>query len=384
MFDTFIEGPDATRLLATVSANNYENFAVGQAKQFIPVTQRRQHRHRRHPAAHRRADVHAQRRPGRAELGQVPRREGRLRRAFAPTRERVPRRRRPGAVPLPGPGPAGARAGRDGLRRPAAGDEVLPLHPGRPRRQRFRALRHGMAGQAGFEFIGAWRDAAAVKDALLSAGEPFGLVHVGALAYPTPAWRAAGSPRRSRPSTPTPDLADYRASLPLFCFEGQKPLNGQLLLRRHRGLLRLALRARLRPLDLLQPRLHRPRRPASRPRTTSPRTKVTLVFDPADVRRVLGDDHGYYLTYAGTGSRRRRRARRAHPPDGHHRPGGHGPGAGADRQAARRAGHRGDGRLGRAPRPGTAPDADLGFPRIRATVAPAPYDAYAATQYRRH
>jgi hypothetical protein len=35
--DTFIEGPDATRLLAAVSANNYENFAVGQAKQFVPV-----------------------------------------------------------------------------------------------------------------------------------------------------------------------------------------------------------------------------------------------------------------------------------------------------------------------------------------------------------
>ena len=32
----------------------------------------------------------------------------------------------------------------------------------------------------------------------------------------------------------------------------------------------------------------------------------------------------------------------------------------------------------------TATDADLGFKKIRATVAPAPYDAYAATQYRRH
>jgi hypothetical protein len=33
---------------------------------------------------------------------------------------------------------------------------------------------------------------------------------------------------------------------------------------------------------------------------------------------------------------------------------------------------------------GTAKDADPGFQKIRATVAPAPYDAYAATQYRRH
>jgi vanillate/3-O-methylgallate O-demethylase len=39
---------------------------------------------------------------------------------------------------------------------------------------------------------------------------------------------------------------------------------------------------------------------------------------------------------------------------------------------------------GEHPGDGTAADAGLGFPRIRATVAPAPYDAYAATQYRRH
>jgi hypothetical protein len=39
---------------------------------------------------------------------------------------------------------------------------------------------------------------------------------------------------------------------------------------------------------------------------------------------------------------------------------------------------------GEHPGPGTDIDADLGFPRIRATVAPAPDDAHARTQYRRH
>src|ERR1700742_5138370 len=37
MYDLFIEGPDATKLLAAVSANNYEKFAIGQAKQIVPV-----------------------------------------------------------------------------------------------------------------------------------------------------------------------------------------------------------------------------------------------------------------------------------------------------------------------------------------------------------
>ena len=38
MLDLFIEGPDATRLLSETSPNNYEKFAVGQAKQFIAIT----------------------------------------------------------------------------------------------------------------------------------------------------------------------------------------------------------------------------------------------------------------------------------------------------------------------------------------------------------
>ena len=39
---------------------------------------------------------------------------------------------------------------------------------------------------------------------------------------------------------------------------------------------------------------------------------------------------------------------------------------------------------GEHPGPGTAPDAGLGFPRIRATVQPAPYDQHARVQYRRN
>ena len=62
-----------------------------------------------------------------------------------------------------------------------------------------------------------------------------------------------------------------------------------------------------------------------------------------------------------------------------------GPGCGdVTCEAAGGWGVRSHGHLGEHPGAGTATDADLGFPLIRATVAPAPYDAYAATQYRRH
>ena len=46
-----------------------------------------------------------------------------------------------------------------------------------------RSLRHGMAGQPGFELFGPWADAERVRDAILEAGTRFGLVRVGARAY---------------------------------------------------------------------------------------------------------------------------------------------------------------------------------------------------------
>ncbi len=48
---------------------------------------------------------------------------------------------------------------------------------------RVRALRHGMAGEVGFELFGPWPEADAVRDLILAAGEPFGIVPVGAKAY---------------------------------------------------------------------------------------------------------------------------------------------------------------------------------------------------------
>ena len=38
-----------------------------------------------------------------------------------------------------------------------------------------RALRHGMAGQPGWELFGPWEDGEAVHEALVDAGEEFGM-----------------------------------------------------------------------------------------------------------------------------------------------------------------------------------------------------------------
>ncbi|GAA1973420.1 aminomethyl transferase family protein [Microbacterium pumilum] len=46
-----------------------------------------------------------------------------------------------------------------------------------------RSLRHGMAGQPGFELFGPWAEGSRVREAIIAAGREFGLVLVGAKAY---------------------------------------------------------------------------------------------------------------------------------------------------------------------------------------------------------
>ncbi len=46
-----------------------------------------------------------------------------------------------------------------------------------------RAIRHGMAGQAGFELFGPWEEGPVIREELLRVGAPFGLALVGSTAY---------------------------------------------------------------------------------------------------------------------------------------------------------------------------------------------------------
>lgn len=76
-----------------------------------------------------------------------------------------------------------------------------------------KALRHGMAGQPGFEFFGPYADGPAVLDAMMTAGEEFGIRRVGAKAYSSTPLESGWVP------TPFPaiwddDFAEYRAWLP--------------------------------------------------------------------------------------------------------------------------------------------------------------------------
>jgi glycine cleavage system aminomethyltransferase T len=76
-----------------------------------------------------------------------------------------------------------------------------------------KALRHGMAGQPGFEFYGNYADGQTIIDAMMEAGAEYGIRRVGAKAYSSSPLESGWVP------TPFPaiwddDLAEYREWLP--------------------------------------------------------------------------------------------------------------------------------------------------------------------------
>ncbi|MEU9343471.1 aminomethyl transferase family protein [Streptomyces sp. NPDC048278] len=388
MYDLRIEGPDATRLLADHGANNFEKFAIGQAKQYVPVTR---HGHivtdgilaREAENAYLLSGI-----PAAQHWVQYHAEQGGYDVAFETDASSA---FRPGGgdpklfrYQIQGPGALELIEKVFGA--PIPETKFFHATPVTLDGRAFKALRHGMAGQAGYEFIGPWEHAAHVHDAFLTAGEPLGLIQVGALAYATPSVESGWIPSPVPGIYSDPELAEYRTWLPLFGIEGKRPLNGSYFSEDIEDYY-------VSPYELGYGKLihfghdflGRDALLAAK-ESTGLRRKVTLVFDPDDVRRVLGGgaDPGFVLSYA------RHRVETAAGL------------AGVTMQTASidpvgtllsqtliDAAHAEPGTevavvWGEHPGTGTDPEADLGFPRIRATVQPSPYDRHARTEYRRN
>jgi glycine cleavage system aminomethyltransferase T len=293
MSDLFIEGPDVVRLLAAVSANDYEKFAVGQAKQFIPVTPEgkiindailfRLAEDKFNlvgiSSAHNWVMYHGKRDNYNIAF------------QFDPTSAF-----RGGQPPV---------LFRYQVQGPKAND-VIERAFGGPlpqmkffhfkevalARRTFFAFRHGMAAQAGGEFFGPWEHAEAVKEALFKAGEPSGMLHVGGKAYYTNSLESGWIPTPLPAIYTSPALADYRKFVGLFSFEGQLPIKGSFYSENIEDYY-------ISPWELGYGRSisfnHEfiGREALAREQETFKRTRVTLVWDTNEVDRVFGTDHGY-------------------------------------------------------------------------------------------
>ena len=296
MFDLFIEGPDAVRLLSHVSANNYEKFAVGQAKQFITV----------------------------GENGSLMQ-DGILVRlgdqkfnligigaavnwvVYHATQDNYD-------VTLTSDPTSDFRQGNPVLYRiqiqgPKAGEMLTTMFGDQLDDIKFfhfrevrlgdvkvNALRHGMAGQAGFEFFGPWEDVEFVKGELLRVGKDYGLGQVGGLAYYSAGvdsgWLATPVPAIYT----TPELAGYRAATSLYSYEGMMPLQGSFYSPNIEDYY-------VSPYELGYGRSISfnhdfvGKDALAKAKDNVRRTKVTLIWNKDDVERVFGKDRDFFLSY---------------------------------------------------------------------------------------
>ena len=91
------------------------------------------------------------------------------------------------------------------------------------------ALRHGMAGQVGYEVYGAYQDGEAVRDALMKAGEEFGIHEVGGRAYSSNTLESGWIPS-PLPAIYTGDkMKAYRKWLSADCYEAKASIGGSFV-----------------------------------------------------------------------------------------------------------------------------------------------------------
>jgi len=154
-----------------------------------------------------------------------------------------------------------------------------------------RALRHGMAGQPGFELFGPWDDKEPVVDAILTAGEEFGIRRVGARAYSSNTLESGWIPS-PLPAIYTGDsLKAYREWLPADGYEGRASIGGSFVSDKIEDYY-------FTPWDLGYGHFVRfdhdyiGRDALHRMSSNPPRTEVTLALEDEDVLEVIGTQLG--------------------------------------------------------------------------------------------
>jgi syringate O-demethylase len=89
-----------------------------------------------------------------------------------------------------------------------------------------RALRQGMVGQPGWELFGPWDDEPAVHEALLAAGEEYGMRQVGGRAYSSNTLESGWIPSPLPAVYTGASLKEYREWLPADGYEGKASIGG--------------------------------------------------------------------------------------------------------------------------------------------------------------
>jgi glycine cleavage system aminomethyltransferase T len=294
MVELYVRGPEAFQLLEYLAINSFNNFAVNKAKQFVPVT----------PDGYVIGDVilfylaeNEFSLVGRAPAiewvefhAQYPKADGSKWNVTVERDERTALRtdgkRKNYRFQLQGPNAMKILSTALGQQAPdlkffnmahldIAGKDVI-------------ALRHGMAGQPGYELFGPWEDYAAVHGALVEAGKADGLALVGGRAYSSNTLESGWLPS-PLPAVFTGDsqmMKDFRAWAGADSYAGKCSIGGSYVPDDISGYY-------LTPWDIGYGHIVKfdhdfvGREALERMATETHKQKVTLALDNEDVMRVM-------------------------------------------------------------------------------------------------
>ena len=233
MVDLYITGPDALKLLSDLAINSFANFPINRAKQFVPCSY----------SGHVIGDgilfhldknklVFVGRAPSanwiqfHAETGNY--------RVTIKKDDRSPGNPKGQAVKrisyrfqIQGPNAWQIIEKLNGKKVPEL--KFFHMDSIKIKGQRVRTLRHGMAGAPGLEIWGPYKDREMIREAIVKAGEPFGLRQVGSRAYATNTLESGWIPS-PLPAVYTDErMKKYRKWLPANSYEATGGLAGSFV-----------------------------------------------------------------------------------------------------------------------------------------------------------
>lgn len=230
MADLAVEGPDAVKLLSHLAVNSFDGFGVDMAKHFVPCT----------PEGYVIGDVILFA-LGESSFNLVGR---------APALNWITYQAETGGYDVKVELDQRTALRADGRRRsyrfqvqgPEAMNVIAKALGSTPPELKFfrmttvtiagktvRALRHGMAGQPGWELFGPWDEEAAVREALVSAGEEFGMRQVGGRAYSANTLESGWIPSPLPAVYSGDSLKAYREWLPAAGYEARASIGGSFV-----------------------------------------------------------------------------------------------------------------------------------------------------------
>jgi len=230
MADLAVEGPDALKLLTYLGINSFENFAVNKAKQFVPCSHdgyvigdvilfylgdKQFNLVGRAPTLNW-IQYHA-------ETGDF---DVTLELDQRTALRKDPSRRNSYRYQVQGPNAMSTI--EKALGKSAPDLKFFNMTSVSIAGKQVRALRHGMAGQPGFEFFGPWDDGEAVHAALVEAGEEFGMRLVGGRAYSSNTLESGWIPSPLPAVYSGDSMKAYREWCPASGYEANASIGGSL------------------------------------------------------------------------------------------------------------------------------------------------------------